>query len=917
MIERLKEKIDKKKVIKLLMVFALVVIILNVFKNVAYADGLLDEGSNNPFNGIREGWGQFINDPYRNNYNLDAGDVGFLDVIDKGLNAFANFIFGGMLIVSWLGVSIFNFCFTSNISGKFEEVIQGVSQALKTGIFDQFFMLMFVISIISVLIYFAKRNYAAAVNHILIVALLSIMAGIFSSSSASKFVMETLNISNDIGMTLVSSLSGEANTANAINNMNGTLWGNLVHKPWIILEYDGKVSVEDYNQNEAIRKSKEMLSLSKNSDERKELAKTEIKDVSMTSRLAATLILFLINVVKIGILMILGVIQIFLQILSNIMILIAPVLLLLAIVPFFGGLNMLKWLGQKYLGIQLNIILLSFAIGVLIVIDKVVLEFFMGMGTSFTVALLIQSVCWVLLIVFRKQIVLNFTKVQRRLNGTIAAGRLMNKMLDKEVEAGKWAAEKAGAVGEKATRPIRYQAVNMKDLALKKVQYASKYVTGNTKLAAAKTTADIIDKAAVKWDSIRKSKNEEYGENVSAENVKENNNNVNFKNKINNSKNALKDKLSEVRKSNIVGVNFNGEQKGNTHIKDVESKNVVKDINNVNSNEELKDKIQEVKNKEIESADMKDIQERNRLDSFNNEYRNDGVEDRTEENKVENLENSNMKDASKHSNSSSNEELKDKIQEIKNKEIESTDMKDIQERDRLDTFNNDYRNDGVENRTEENKVENLENSNMKDVSKHSNSSSKEELKDKIQEVKNKEIESADMKDIQERNRLDSLNNKHRNDGVEDKIEKSKVENSETIKMKDVNSAKKTKDINNNREIESSNLSINEVKKRSNLEKNNEEPKIISFNQARVKMGKEEVNSDKLKENLRKNLQKEYRTEKKLKSEELQKANQKTRAEILKSRLGISSTQIKKQERNLNKELNKIKNRKTKNINKNH
>ena len=206
---------------------------------------------------------------------------------------------------------------------------------------------------------------------------------------------------------------------------------------------------------------------------------------------------------------------------------------------------------------------------------------------------------------------------------------------------------------------------------------------------------------------------------------------------------------------------------------------------------------------------------------------------------------------------------------------------------------------------------------MKDVSKHSNSSSKEELKDKIQEVKNKEIESADMKDIQERNRLDSLNNKHRNDGVEDKIEKSKVENSETIKMKDVNSAKKTKDINNNREIESSNLGINEVKKRSNLEKNNEEPKIISFNQARVKMGKEEVDSDKLKENLRKNLQKEYRTEKKLKSEELQRANQKTRAEILKSRLGISSTQIEKQERNLNKELNKIKNRKTKNINKNH
>ena len=732
MIEKIKKHIDKKQVVKVLTIFAVMFIVMATFENVAYADGLLDSGSVNPFSEIKDGWGQFINDPYRNNYSLDLGDLsGFVDIPEKMINSLSNMLFSGMVIISWLGISIFNFCFNNNITNKFSEIIEGVSGSLKTGVFDKFFMLMFTISLISLLLYYLKRNYAAVINHILIVALLSIMAVTFSSKSANNFVMETLNLSNDIGMTLVSSLSGEEYTENAIMNMTGTLWGNLVHKPWVILEYDGKVSVDDRNKEESIKKSKEMLSLSKNSDERKELAKKEIKDVSMTSRLASTFILFLINLVKIGILMILGVIQIFLQILSNVMILIAPVLLLLAIVPFFGGLNMLKWLGQKYLGIQLNIILLSFGIGVLIVIDKAVLEFFIGIGASFTVALLIQCICWILLIVFRKQVILNFSKVQRRLNGTIAAGRLMNRMLDKEVEAGKWAAEKAGSVGEKATRPIRHQAVNMKDLAERKIKYASKSVVGNTKIAAAKTTADIIDKVAFKWDSIKNGK----GENISSENSNTSDK-ANVKEKVNNPKCDIKEKLNDARKSNVVGVKFDGDKKENTGIKDIDSNN------------ELKDKIQEAKEIEIEATKIEDIQDKNKLDNI--------------------------------SESSKDAKAKDK------------------------------------------------------------------------------------------------------------------------KKEDIDSGIQIKDINN-------------VASRENINiKDKEEPKIIPFNQARVKMGKEEVDSDKLKANLRKDLQKEYRTEKRLKSEELQKAKQKSRAEILKSKLGVNSSQIKRQEKNLNKELKKIN---TKNINK--
>lgn len=703
MIEKLKEKIDSKQLLKIFIMVLIVVIMPLLVQKVAYADTLLEAGSKNPFNNIKDGWGQFISDIYRNNYQLDA-DVGTFS-IDNIINQLSNLIFYLMLIISWLGINIFNFCFNNNISSKFSEIINGVSSSLKEGVFDKFFMLMFVISLISILIYFLKRNYAAVINQIVIATLLSIMAIMFTSSAASNFVTSTLNISNDIGMTLVSSISKEENSEMAINNMIGTLWGNLVHKPWMILEYDGKISVTDSNKDQAISKAKEMLSLDKNSSERKELVKQEIKDVSMTNRLASTFILFLINLVKIGILLMLGVIQIFLQILTNVMILTVPVLLLLAIVPFFGGLNILKWLGERYLGIQINIILLSFAIGILIVIDKVILEFFTELGTSFTVALLIQCICWVLLIVFRKQIALNFSKIQRRINGSVVAGRLMNKVMDKEAEAGKWAGEKVGAAGEKVTRPVRNAAVDMKDLTVRKVKYAGKYAAGNAKLAAAKTTAGAIDKVATKLKDIKNRKDEVESSNVNTFNTRDNVNQVNKEDNIKSSKNNIKDKLNEARKA--------------------DEESVITDINDKENNIKMNEKV-----------------------------------------------------------------IKDKLNknQDKDKEIESVNMKDID---------------------------------------------KEKLKKSLEEEK----------------------------FIKDKIE--------------------------------------------------EKPKVISFNEARVNKGKEEINEEELKSNLRKDLQKEYRTEKRVKSEETQKKIQETRAEKLKTRLGVSQSKIKEKEKELARELKKINNSKGK------
>lgn len=895
------------------MVFAIVIIVMSTFETRAYANGLLDGGSGNSVNGIKDGWGQFINDLYRHNYQLDAGDVGAWEIIDKGINSFSNFIFFLMLLVSWLGINVFSFCFGSNISGKFAEMLEGVSVALKTGVFDKFFMIMFMISLLSLLIYFLKRNYAAVLNHIVIVALLSILSIVFSSSGARTFVMETTNLSNDIGMTLISSLSGESNSEATAKNMIGTLWGNLVHKPWVILEYDGKVSVEDYNQNAAIKKSKEMLSLSKNSDERKELAKKEIKDVSFTNRLASTFILFIINTVKIGILMLLGVIQIFLQILSNIMILIAPVLLLLAIVPFFGGLNMLKWLGQKYLGIQLNIIFLSFAIGVLVVIDKVVLSFFMGMGASFTIGLLIQCICWVLLIVFRKQVVMNFSKAQRRLNGSIGAAKLMSRVLDKEAYLGKKVADKAGDIGVKATRPAINKAVDMKDFTVRKIRYAAKYSTGNAKLATAKAAGVVIDRAASKFSDIKNSMNSNVKstevDNEAREQAKEN---------INTNKVDLKDKLKEKRdlQDNVVDFNSKIRTEGPTNASEGDKKE-----SNITSNKkEIKEKLQQKKVESVEGTSLKEDKEINR-DNNKSEIndklrakREEGVEtqsntpnrDRAESSAV----NNNSEEKSNNSNIGSNkEEINERLR---------TERKDMEEGKTIDIDID--RESGVSSI--------IDNKSEEKVNEDNTTNSKNEINDRIKEKRREDLEGETMdiekypgesgtisnnieEEVSESNIISSkeemnngLNEKGKDEIEGESVDINKASNITSNKDEIKEKVKERK----NEKIDSVNFKDieNEVKPGKEKRVNEKEgPKVISLNQARVKMGKEEVDTNQLKDNLRKDLQKEYRDGKKLKSESIQKVKQEKRADALKKKLGISKSQIQSKERALKHELNKI------------
>ena len=185
---KMKKNLNYNKVIKIFFFLVVIGIFISILSSKASA-GLLDYSGdgNSPFEGA-SGWGKFMGDKYRENYYLDAGDVGTFDLLSKGINMFANIIFYITVLITWLGLNVFNLCFGSDITDFFSSVLDKVSSSLQSGVLNNFFMIMFMLSLISVVIFYVKRNYAAIFTQLLIVAVIGAIPLALTSSQIRNFV---------------------------------------------------------------------------------------------------------------------------------------------------------------------------------------------------------------------------------------------------------------------------------------------------------------------------------------------------------------------------------------------------------------------------------------------------------------------------------------------------------------------------------------------------------------------------------------------------------------------------------------------------------------------------------------------------------------------------------------------------------
>lgn len=593
----LKNKLTYKNILKAIVIIATIVIAYNCLTKIAYADGFLSYGnSDDPYKNIPEGWGMFISEKYRNNYALDIIDTHGWELIDKAITGLTNIVFSGIVMISWFGVNIFRFCFTNDIAAGFANQLNSVLGSLNNGIFNNFFMIVFMISLFSIVYNLYKKNFSAIGSQILAVAIIYATTA-FLSNGAVGFLSKTTEFSKTIGTSAIVAINGKDNNEGSLEDYSktvvGTLWGNFVQQPWVMLEFDGKVPLNDENMTtknsineEALNYSKDILSEPYGSDEREKALesinekfnKELFSKNGINTKLVSVCVLFVITLIKMIILIAVGMIQIGFQLMSILLILLLPFIMLIAIVPFFGGTNIIKGIARKYLGTQLGIIVSSFVLALLVLVDTVTLTMFQSWGANLIIALLMQCTCWIMVIAFRKQLMNGLINLQNRIApGTAGAFKFGAKPLDKGADIAK----------EYAVNPAMDRAYDIGDNLITKAQYAKEYTKGNLSLYKDRKVAQAIDFLGSKYDNLKNNKPEDI---ENDNNPKENIDGVkDTKNKVNSNENINKKpvekfdlngvkatKPSNITSENIPNKNINGENKPNID-EDAVTKNDIKD----------------------------------------------------------------------------------------------------------------------------------------------------------------------------------------------------------------------------------------------------------------------------------------------------------------------------------------------------
>ena len=594
----LKNKLTYKNILKAIVIIATIVIAYNCLTKVAYADGFLSYGnSDDPYKSIQEGWGQFIADKYRNNYALDIIDTHGWELIDKAITGLTNIVFSGIVMISWFGVNIFRFCFTNDIAAGFANQLNSVLGSLNNGIFNNFFMIVFMISLFSIVYNLYKKNFSAIGSQILAVAIIYATTA-FLSNGAVGFLSKTTEFSKTIGTSAIVAINGKDNNNEGSledysKTVVGTLWGNFVQQPWVMLEFDGKLELVSKNSDnnngankEAIDYSKEILSEPYGSDEREKALesinekfnKELFSKNGINTKLVSVCVLFVITLIKMIILIAVGMIQIGFQLMSILLILLLPFIMLIAIVPFFGGTNIIKGIARKYLGTQLGIIVSSFVLALLVLVDTVTLTMFQSWGANLIIALLMQCTCWIMVIAFRKQLMNGLINLQNRIApGTAGAFKFGSKTLDKS----------ADITEDYVVNPAMDKAYDIGDNLITKAQYAKEYTKGNLSLYKDRKVAQTIDFLGSKYDNLKNNKPEDI---ENSNNPKENIDGIkDTKNKDNSNENINKKpvekfdlngvkatKPSNITSENIPNKNINGENKPNIDEEAV-TKNDIKD----------------------------------------------------------------------------------------------------------------------------------------------------------------------------------------------------------------------------------------------------------------------------------------------------------------------------------------------------
>lgn len=386
-------------------------------------------------------------------YYLDMKKTGLLESGDAIMNSIANMLF---TFIKWLGkvtVMLFYYCMNFDMSAMFKDQINGIQSALNSGIFKPLFILGFCGSAVIMLRKMVRRDLMGAYGQVLKVVAIVVLS-ILVVQESSTVLTKTTEITKSISTQALMGMQGgeQVDISDYAAQSAGALWMNLIHQPWVFIEFNGENAGEET--------IKQLLGVDNDqykpgSKERKNLVEKYEGNAFDTDRGAEKIgfmFTYLIPfVIKCVIYILMALLTLFFQLIAIFYTFLAPVVLILIMVPGYERL-LTEWL-RKVLESQLSILIMSFLMGLLLKMDALLYETCAG-DWGWLVVMIVETVVAVLALVKRNELLGVMSKLQKGVSQPGYARAMLRNgtdgymALDKVRNAGRVAGQAAKLTAE-------------------------------------------------------------------------------------------------------------------------------------------------------------------------------------------------------------------------------------------------------------------------------------------------------------------------------------------------------------------------------------------------------------------------------------------------------------------------------------
>ena len=371
---------------------------------------------------------------YRDNYALDTEKISFFkNPMSVTFDGAANGLFAMQKGLATVQIFFFQTALESNILDLLKEFVTPFVDSMRTYIFEGFSLFFISICALLLLLKLAANRQAQAVSGLFQILLIVTLAFIFYNHP-----VEMMKVAGDVTEQLsdvvmegpYNAVNGDSSDTSMEGKVSVLVWNLMVHKPWQITEFGNVSTAEEYGTD--------ILKLTPESDERKDLVEKLAKEEGLFSktlshqleRVFTLLVLGVLNLIIFLFLTAFCVLIVGYQFLILVYMLLGVFVFLLALIPYFS-IELVKRWAFRILSACGTKILLAFFLSLLLVFMDAMYKFIDTKGLLFTLFMIIVIIS--MIYVKKKEIMGLFTGFRANNLTVPGAYQTMNRALDRDL----------------------------------------------------------------------------------------------------------------------------------------------------------------------------------------------------------------------------------------------------------------------------------------------------------------------------------------------------------------------------------------------------------------------------------------------------------------------------------------------------